>query len=141
MSLVSKYKAKKVTVNGIVFDSSVEAEYYELLLKFKDKGYVKEIECQPVLNLNESFEYFGKKRRRTDYKLDFRVVYHDDVEVYIDIKGMATTTAKMKRKWAESKYPDKQIIWLVKNKKHGDKFGWIEYDELTKKRREQKKKK
>lgn len=132
--MASKYNAKKVTFNGIVFDSKAEAEYYELLLKKKEIGVVKEIELQPVLNLSPSFEYFGKKRRRTDYKLDFRIVYSDGVEVYVDIKGMATETAKIKRKWAESTYPTKHIIWLCKSIKWGDKFGWIEYDDLVKKR-------
>lgn len=139
--MASKYNAKKVTFNGITFDSKVEAEYYALLLKKKELGIIKEIELQPSLILNEAFEYFGKKRRKTEYRLDFRILYEDGIEVYVDIKGMATPASLMKRKWAESKYPDKQIIWLVKNKKHGDKFGWIEYDELTKKRREQKRKK
>lgn len=130
----SKYNAKKVTVNGILFDSKQEAEYYELLLKKQELGIVKEIEMQPVLNLSPSFEYFGKKRRRTDYKLDFRIVYSDGVEVYVDVKGMATETAKIKRKWAESTYPSKHIIWLCKSIKWGDKTGWIEYDDLVKKR-------
>lgn len=132
--MASKYNAKKVTVNDILFDSKQEAEYYELLLKKQELGIVKEIEVQPVLNLSPAFEYFGKKRRRTDYKLDFRIVYMDDVEVYVDIKGMATETAKIKRKWAESTYPSKKIIWLCKSIKWGDKTGWIEYDDLVKKR-------
>lgn len=132
--MASKYNARKVTVNGILFDSKQEAEYYELLLKKQELGIVKEIEVQPVLNLSPSFEYFGKKRRRTDYKLDFRILYSDGAEVYIDIKGMATETAKIKRKWAEATYPTKHIIWLCKSIKWGDKFGWIEYDDLVKKR-------
>lgn len=131
---MSKYNAKKVEFNGIVFDSKAEAEYYELLLKKQALGIIKEIELQPVLNLSPTFEYFGKKRRRTDYKLDFRILYSDGAEVYIDIKGMATETAKIKRKWAETTYPTKHIIWLCKSVKWGDKFGWIEYDDLVKKR-------
>lgn len=131
---MSKYNAKKVTIDGILFDSKQEAEYYELLLKKQELGIIKEIEVQPVLNLSPSFEYFGKKRRRTDYKLDFRIVYSDGVEVYVDVKGMATPASLIKRKWAESTYPSKQIIWLCKSIKWGDKTGWIEYDDLVKKR-------
>lgn len=135
---MTKYKAQKITVDGIIFDSKVEAEYYEHLLLKQKAGYIKEIELQPVLNIHPAFDYYGKKRRRMDYKLDFHVVYHDDYEVWIDIKGMATPDAKMKRKITEYMHKDKHIIWISKSIKWGDKFGFIEYDELVKKRAENK---
>lgn len=137
---MTKYGAKKKVIDGIKFDSTAEAQYYEHLLVKQRAGYITEIELQPVLNLHPGFDYYGKRRRKMDYRLDFRVKYHDGHEVYIDIKGMATPDAKMKRKLAEYLHQDKLIVWLCKNLKHGDKYGWIEYDELQKKRRAQKRK-
>lgn len=132
MAVQDYYNTKKVMYGGIKFDSKEEAEYYQLLERKKEAGIITEIEIQPVLDLFPAYDYYGKKRRKMIYKLDFRIVYSDDVEVYIDIKGMATETAKMKRKIAEYLHPDKQIIWIAKSKKWGDKFGWIEYDALIK---------
>lgn len=129
---MTKYGAQKITVDGIKFDSKVEAEYYEHLLAKQELGYIKEIELQPVLNIHPAFEYYGKKRQRMYYKLDFRVKYHDDYEVWIDIKGMATPDAKMKRKITEYMHKDKHIIWISKSIKYGDKYGFIEHDELVK---------
>ncbi len=138
---MTKYGANKTVVGGITFDSKQEADYYEHLLVKQKAGYIKEIELQPVLNIMPAFNYYGKKRRKMDYKLDFHVTYHDDYEVWIDIKGFATADAKMKRKITEYMHKDKHIIWIAKSIKYGDRFGWIEYDELVKKRAEAKRKK
>ncbi|WP_271401454.1 DUF1064 domain-containing protein [Salinicoccus roseus] len=129
---MTKYGAEKITVDGIKFDSKVEAEYYEHLLKKKELGIVTDIELQPVLNIHPAFTYRGKKRQKMDYRLDFRVVYSDGYEVYIDIKGMATPDGNMKRKLVEYFHRDKNIIWISKSVKYGDRFGFIEYDELKK---------
>ena len=37
---MSKYGAKKVTIDGITFDSKAEGRYYEHLLKLKKTGVV-----------------------------------------------------------------------------------------------------
>ncbi|GAB3061954.1 DUF1064 domain-containing protein [Salinicoccus sesuvii] len=132
MAVKDYYNTKKVEYKGIIFDSNEEAEYYQLLERKQAAGIIKEIELQPVLDLFPAYDYYGKKRQKMVYKLDFRILYSDGVEVYIDIKGMATETAKMKRKIAEYLHPDKQIIWIAKSKKWGDRFGWIEYDALIK---------
>lgn len=73
-----------------------------------------------------------------DYKLDFKVEYTDGTVEYVDIKGMATTDAKMKLKLARYFNQDKKITWISRSLKYGDDFGWIEFDELQKRRREAK---
>ncbi|CZQ83785.1 Hypothetical protein Tpal_487 [Trichococcus palustris] len=43
---MSKYGAKKVTIDGITFDSKAESRYYEYLLKLKKSGLVEDFSMQ-----------------------------------------------------------------------------------------------
>lgn len=136
-----KYNARKVVVDNTRFDSIAEADYYTYLKYLQSIGVVKVFELQPVINLVPSFKYNGKTIRKMDYKLDFKVEYINGSIEYIDVKGMATTDAKMKLKLARYLNQDKTIKWISKSYKHGDDFGWVEYDELQRKRRKERAKK
>lgn len=133
-----KYNAKKTVVDGISFDSKAEAEYYLHLKHLQAINVVRSFYLQPVINIVPSFKYDGKTVRKMDYKLDFKVEYSDGTVEYVDIKGMATTDAKMKLKLVRYLNQDKKITWICRSLKHGNEYGWIEYDELQKKRREEK---
>ena len=133
-----KYNAKKTVVDGISFDSKAEAEYYIHLKYLQSINIVRSFYLQPIINIIPNFKYEGKTIRKMDYRLDFKVEYTDGTTEYIDIKGMATTDAKMKLKLARYFNQDKKITWISRSLKYGDDFGWIEFDELQKKRREAK---
>ena len=133
-----KYNAKKTVVDGISFDSKAEAEYYIHLKYLQSINIVRSFYLQPVINIIPKFKYEGKTIRKMDYRLDFKVEYTDGTTEYIDIKGMATTDAKMKLKLARYFNQDKKITWISRSLKYGDDFGWIEFDELQKRRREAK---
>ena len=130
-----KYNARKIEVDGIRFDSKAEADYYLYLKYLQSINEVRSFYLQPVINLLPSFKYNGKTIRKMDYRLDFKVEYMDGKIEYIDVKGMATTDAKMKLKIARYLNQDKTIKWISRSYKHGDDFGWAEYDELQRKRR------
>lgn len=130
-----KYNARKIEVDGIRFDSKAEADYYLYLKYLQSINEVRSFYLQPVINLLPSFKYNGKTIRKMDYRLDFKVEYMDGKVEYIDVKGMATTDAKMKLKIARYLNQDKTIKWISRSYKHGDDFGWVEYDELQRKRR------
>ncbi|OFO55644.1 DUF1064 domain-containing protein [Nosocomiicoccus sp. HMSC059G07] len=130
-----KYNARKIEVDGIRFDSKAEADYYLYLKYLQSINEVRSFYLQPVINLLPSFKYNGKTIRKMDYRLDFKVEYMDGKIEYIDVKGMATTDAKMKLKIARYLNQDKTIKWISRSYKHGDDFGWVEYDELQRKRR------
>lgn len=130
-----KYNARKIEVDGIRFDSKAEADYYLYLKYLQSINEVRSFYLQPVINLLPSFKYNGKPIRKMDYRLDFKVEYMDGKIEYIDVKGMATTDAKMKLKIARYLNQDKTIKWISRSYKHGDDFGWVEYDELQRKRR------
>lgn len=122
--------------NGITFDSNMECMYYKYLLKLQQQGFVVEIKLQPKKILVDKFEKYGKKYRPITYSPDFFVRYSDGTEEYIDVKGVSTQQGDLRRKIFDSIYPD-VLRWVSYSKKYGVN-DWIEYDELKKKRKENK---
>lgn len=136
---MSKYGSKKITVDGIKFDSKEEAAYYDYLKIRKSKDEILNFELQPKFVLLESFKKYGKTYRAITYTPDF-VIYHiDGTEELIDIKGMSTQQGELRRKMFDFKYPKLKLTWIARSYKYGDENGWIEYDLLQKLRRESKK--
>ncbi|AAO35661.1 hypothetical protein phiCTC2A_16 (endogenous virus) [Clostridium phage phiCTC2A] len=134
----SKYGAKKITIDGNAFDSKDEGKYYEYLKKLKFQEKILNFELQPRYELRPAFEKMGKKYRKAEYVADFLIYHLDGTEEVIDVKGMATETAKLKRKLFDEKYRNLKLTWIVRSLKYSE-TGWIEYDELQKVRREEKK--
>lgn len=124
----SKYKNKKVTYNGIKFDSQMECDFYIFLLQSHPSDT---IEIQPIFELQPKFEKNGKLYRATKYIADFRVG-----ALVFDCKGMTTPDFAIKRKMFEYKFADLHLsvitkcpLWL--QNVHGK---WIELDDLVKAR-------
>lgn len=135
---MSKYKSEKIVVDGYKFDSKDEAAYYELLKQRKAKGEILNFELQPKFELIPKFKYKGITERAATYALDFLVYNLDGTETYIDIKGYSTQQGELKFKLLKSLHPDMDFRWVARSLKYG-KDGWIEYQELKKKRKENKK--
>ena len=136
---MGKYNNDKTVNDGISFDSRSESLYYELLKRKKAQGEIVNYELQPKYVLQLGFTYFGKNVRPIHYIGDFLVYHLDGTEEVIDIKGMAVPVALMKRKMMQYRYPELKLTWLCRNLKRGDKDGWIEYEELKIRMREEKK--
>lgn len=136
---MNKYKNKKVEVDGVKFDSKHEAEYYLYLKKLKKEGKIKDFGLQHKFELQPSFKKYGKTHRAITYTTDFSVVHKDGTLEHIDIKGMETQQGVMRRKMFDYKYPNEKLTWIQKSIKYGDENGWIEYEELKKKRKISKK--
>lgn len=130
---MSKYNAKKVEYKGIVFDSKVECEYYQYLEKKMNGVTYNRIEIQPRYELIPKFG----NQRKTEYIADFALYLDNDLIEVIDVKGMATTTAKLKAKLFRYKYPEVKLTWICKAPKYTG-LEWIEYEELIKVRRKRK---
>lgn len=137
---MNKYGNKKVYVENIKFDSKVEAKYYLYLLKLKEEGLVKNIRLQPKFELQPKFKKYDKGYRAITYTPDFEVEYSDGSIIYIDTKGTSTHEGDMKRKMFDYKYPELTLKWISKSVKWGID-GWIDYDELKRLRKENKKNK
>lgn len=133
---MSKYNAKKVECDGIVFDSIVEKRYYEELKIKKMNGEIKSFSIQPTYQLIPKFEKFGVKYRAMTYTPDFLIINNDDTETLVDIKGFGTLASELRKKLFDYLYQDKQLIWLSYSKKWG---GFVEYKELQRLRKVNKK--
>ncbi|MGX1457081.1 uncharacterized protein DUF1064 [Bacillus thuringiensis] len=133
---MSKYNNKKAELDGHVFDSKAELDYYSGLKVRKAVGEVSSFELQPRFTLQPAFTKNGKSFKAITYIADFMVYLpNGDVEV-VDIKGMVTETFAVKKKMFEYKYPHLQLILLKHVIKYG---GFITLDEYNKLKREEKK--
>ncbi|EDS77347.1 conserved hypothetical protein [Clostridium botulinum C str. Eklund] len=135
---MSKYNSKKIVIDGITFDSKNEGKYYEYLKKLKAQGKILNFELQPKYELQPGFKKNGKTYRAITYTPDFLIYHVDGTEELIDVKGMSTQQGEMRRKLFDYKYPDLKLTWIARSLKYG-KDGWIEYGELQKIRRENRK--
>jgi hypothetical protein len=93
----SKYGAKKTEVDGILFDSILEAKRYSQLKLWQKAGVISDLRLQVpyVLTVNEMS--VGK------YLADF-VYNKDGVEVIEDSKGFLTKEYKLKKKLMKAIY-------------------------------------
>ena len=109
----NKYKNKKVTVNGKVFDSKKEAKRYFELIKLEQAGLIKDLETQKKFLLLDSFKKNGKTYKQISYYADF--VYFDvysNKTIVEDVKAskyFTTDVYKLKKKLFEFRYPNLTI--------------------------------
>lgn len=129
---MNKYGNKKTIVNGITFDSKMEAEYYQYL-KLWEGITILDIQLQPkFLILSGYTDSEGKKQRPIYYKADFLVKYESGLVEVIDIKGVETKAFKLKKKMFESIYGRKLKVVTKYNGK------WIELKDKPKSKKNKK---
>ena len=132
-------RSKKTVIDGIVFDSKTEAEYYEYLTQLNKAGKIYRLRCHPVYILQDPVERHGKKYKAIKYIADFEYWSEEEqINVVVDVKGYAMEDAKLKRKLFAYKYPFYKLVWVAKSIKYS-KTGWIDYDELQRLRRKARK--
>ena len=110
-----KYGNRKTVVDGIKFDSSVEAKRYKELRLMEKARLIKDLVLQPEFLLQDKFRYNGKTERAVKYIADFK--YYDVKKcVYVveDVKGVETEAFKIKRKLFLKKYGDEYDFEIVK---------------------------
>lgn len=101
----SKYRNKKVTYDGITFDSAKEANYYLKFSLMQEAGIIKDLELQKKFILQKGYTINDKKRREISYIADFCYIStKDDKYHVVDIKGFRTDVYKLKKKLFEKKY-------------------------------------
>jgi len=137
---MSKYNSKKMTIDGISFDSKDEAHYYEALKIRQAKKEIKCFELQPKLTLIEGFKKDGKTYREMTYTPDFLIYHNDDSEEYVDVKGMTTQQGELRIKLFHYFYRHLKLSIVARNLKYGDTYGFIDFYELKKIRSKNRKK-
>lgn len=127
------------TCEGILFDSILEAEYYrDVIVPKLEAGIITKCLLHPRYLLQKKFEKYGRQHKEIYYEADFELIFDNRTVLVIDIKGMATEAALLKRKLFDSIYPDVTLNWISHCHKYG---GWIAYDDLLMLRRKNKKQK
>ncbi len=107
----NKYKAVKTEVDGIIFHSKKESARYIELKMFQDKGLITGLALQPRFPILidgkpvkiKSAGY--PKGRAVKYLADFSYTITDTNEIVVeDVKGMDTSTSRLKRALVEAIY-------------------------------------
>ena len=109
---VSKYGNKKITFNGIVFDSVAEANRYKQLTLLQKASKISNLKTQVKITLLDSFKLDKSTIRGISYYADFQ--YTEDGKTIIeDYKGFKTEVYKLKRKLLLSKIKDDPNIMFI----------------------------
>lgn len=152
---MGKIYHKKTEVDGIVFDSQTEAEYYQYLKEEMNHKRVKRFEMQKEFILQEKFLLINgtrieesnkdfKKLQKANpgcttqaikYIADFIVYYSDGSVKVIDVKGQKTVDFKIKEKMFNYRYPEFNGLYCVV--KYAGQ--WMEYNEANKLKKARKK--
>lgn len=103
-----KYGNIKTELDGIMFDSRKEANYYATLKVREKAGEINDLILQPRFLLQESFDKNGQHYRKIEYIADFQYTEAGRT-IVVDTKGKRTDVYKLKRKLFEKRYPDLTI--------------------------------
>ncbi len=101
MGKPSKYRAKRIVVDGITFDSKKEAKRWQELRLLERAGEISNLERQVPIKLNGQngpiMTDSGKKQRT--YVADFRYIDWSKGGAWVieDAKGFETPEFKLKR--------------------------------------------
>ena len=154
---MGKIYHKKTEIDGIVFDSQTESEYYQYLKELKKNKQIKDFTMQDEFILQEKFIIVdGKRINGSDkefkkvqkanpgctiaaikYIADFTVYYNDGSVQVVDVKGQKTADFKLKEKMFNYMYPQYNKLFCVVKYK-GE---WLEYNEANKIKKANKKNK
>lgn len=97
---MNKFRAKKTSLNGIVFDSKAEARRYEYLWLLEKTGHIKDLKLQVPYILAPSVKFAGALRAKPalKYLADFTYTFvHTGLFVVEDCKGVLTEGFQIKR--------------------------------------------
>lgn len=88
----NKYHARKVTIDGIEFDSRAEGRRYLFLKSEQEAGRISDLKDHPRFRLLDGFDWNGKHYKPVNFSPDFQYVENGKTIVE-DVKGGPTRTA------------------------------------------------
>lgn len=99
-----KYNATKTALDGIVFDSAIEARRYQELKLLVAAGEITDLQLQPAYQLQPGYRNAaGRKQRPINYVADFAYMENGRLIVE-DVKGVETAVFRLKRRMFEYLY-------------------------------------
>ena len=112
----SKLQSIECTVDGIKFQSRLEARRYTQLKQMENEGVIHNLVLQPRFLIQERFKdpYSGKVYQPIRYIGDFMYTDQTGQKIVEDTKGFATDTFRLKFKLVIHKYPEIKFVLLKK---------------------------
>ena len=108
--------------------------FYQFLEYEVEKKRIAHFDHQVKMVLIDKYQIFLKKVMAAEIVIDFRVFLSDGSVIYQDVKGFPSDKAKLQRKIFEWRY-GVPLQWITLSDIDG---GWIDYDELKKRRSKRK---
>ena len=106
---MTKYNAKKTTVDGITFASKLEAERYQQLKLLQQAGEIQALWLQVEFQLTKGRvdPETGEKIKSRMYVADFMYIDKECHRIIVeDTKGMETPEFRLKWDIVKSMYPE-----------------------------------
>jgi hypothetical protein len=103
-NMANKYNARKVKIDGYLFDSRREAERYSELRIMEKAGEIKDLIVHPKIELQPGFNYKDKRIKAINYIADFQYYDEHDNIIIEDVKGVETQAFRIKWKMLQYKF-------------------------------------
>lgn len=102
----SKMHNVKASRDGIVFDSQLEEQRYQVLKDMQEQGEIRNLVVHPAFELQEAFRARnGKRYRAVTYEADFMYYAYNGTIVVEDTKGYRTPKFIIQEKLFRFKNP------------------------------------
>ena len=140
---VSNDKSKR-TYDDKIFDSVAEMRFYrDYILPRVESGEIIKHDPQVKYELQEQFVHNCKKILPINYVADFVITWKDNRQTVVDVKGMPSPIALLKRKLFWYKYPDIDYRWMCYSliDSNGENGGFVDYEVVKQGRKNRKTKK
>src|SRR5699024_12790627 len=100
-----KYNNNFVELDGYIFASQLEADYYAELVFRQKANEICSFVIQPRYLLQKSFEKIGKKYKKVEYVADLEIKHLDNSIEVIDTKGVKSDVFRIKENVLHKVYP------------------------------------
>lgn len=112
-----KYNNQKKTVDGITFDSILEARRYTVLKSRLEAGTISDLRLQPHYTIMEGYkDLSGTYIRPVQYIADFSYIINEDGRRIVeDAKGVRTEAYAIKRKLVRDRFGVDVVEITAKN--------------------------
>jgi len=108
MTRYNKFQNQKTEVNGITFDSKLEADRFQQLKLMELAGEITNLRLQVEFQIFQGYinPDTGEKTKSSNYVGDFMYTdIHEHKVIVEDTKGIETPDFKLKWKLVQSQYP------------------------------------
>lgn len=104
---MTKYHSRKTEINGIKFDSRLEADRYLQLAELKNAGKIRDLKLQPEFQIFQGWTdpETGERIKSRFYRGDFQYFEQKSGQAVVeDTKGVETADFRLKWDLVRSQY-------------------------------------